>query len=191
MAETQPLITNYCDYIESLQDGEVKALNKAYHDNQYGFPIHNDNELFGRLILEINQAGLSWITMLKKQDNFRKAFDNFDIAKIAQYGENDRNRLLADSGIIRNRLKIDAVIYNAKVITGLQKEYGSFEKWLDINHPRTKEEWIKLFKKHFKFVGGEIVNEFLLSIGFLKGAHKEDCPIHIKILKENPKWNEK
>ena len=186
MAETQPLITSYCDYIESLQDGEVKALNKAYHDNQYGFPIHNDNELFGRLILEINQAGLSWLTMLKKQDNFRKAFDNFDIAKIAQYGENDRNRLLADSGIIRNRLKIDAVIYNAKVITGLQKEYGSFEKWLDINHPRTKEEWIKLFKKHFKFVGGEIVNEFLLSIGFLKGAHKEDCPIHIKILKENP-----
>ena len=122
MAEVQPVITNYCDYIESLQDGETKALNKAYHDNQYGFPIHNDNELFGRLILEINQAGLSWLTMLKKQDNFRKAFDNFDIAKIAEYGENDRSRLLADSGIIRNRLKIDAVIYNAKVITKLQEE---------------------------------------------------------------------
>lgn len=190
MTEPQPIITNYCDYIESLQDGETKALNKAYHDNQYGFPIHNDNELFGRLILEINQAGLSWLTMLKKQDNFRKAFDNFDIAKIAEYGENDRNRLLADSGIIRNRLKIDAVIYNAKVMTKLQEEYGSFERWLDINHPRTKEEWIKLFKKHFKFVGGEIVGEFLMSIGFLKGAHKENCPIYNKILKENPKWND-
>lgn len=181
----------YCDYIANLPDGEVKELNKNYHDSQYGFPIHDDNELFGRLILEINQAGLSWITILKKQSNFRKAFDEFDIGKIANYGEVERTRLLADSGIIRNRLKVDAVIYNAKVIKELQKDYGSFENWLAKNHPRTKDEWVKLFKLHFKFVGGEIVNEFLISAGYLKGAHKEACPFYSEVLMASPKWNEK
>ncbi len=190
MSDNQPIVFSYCDYIENLQDGEVKELNKKYHDTQYGFPIHNDNELFGRLILEINQAGLSWITMLKKQENFRKAFDNFDIQKIATYSEKDVERLLQDSGIIRNKLKINAVIYNAKVVLELQKQYGSFENWLDANHPLSKQEWAKLFKKHFKFVGGEIVGEFLLSTGYLKGAHKEDCPIFAKILETNPKWKD-
>lgn len=183
-------ITSYCDYIENLPDGESKELNKLYHDKQYGFPIHNDNELFGRLILEINQAGLSWNTILKKQHNFRKAFDQFDIETIASYTEADRARLLADSGIIRNKLKIDAVIFNAKVIVALQKEFGSLENWLDLNAPRRKEQWVNLFKKHFKFVGGEIVNEFLISTGYLKGAHKEECPLHNQILKLNPKWQE-
>lgn len=190
MEQSNQPITSYCDYITSLPDGDNKELNKKYHDNQYGFPIHDDNELFGRLILEINQAGLSWITILKKQHNFRKAFDEFNIAKIARYSEKEKTRLLANSGIIRNRLKIDAVIYNAKVITTLQKEHGSFENWLNKNHPLTKDEWVKLFKKHFKFVGGEIVNEFLISTGYLKGAHKETCPIYNKILKAKPKWNE-
>lgn len=183
-------IASYCDYIRNLQDGEIKDFNKAYHDRQYGFPVHDDNELFGRLILEINQAGLSWTTILKKQDCFRKAFDGFDIGKIAAYGDADRARLLADSGIIRNRLKIDAVIFNAKVVSALQKEYGSFEKWLESCFPSAKEDWVALFKRHFRFVGGEIVNEFLISIGYLKGAHKEDCPIYGEILKTNPKWLE-
>lgn len=187
--QTQPIMW-YCDYIENLPSGENKDLNKSYHDEQYGFPIHNDNELFGRLILEINQAGLSWLTILKKQRNFRNAFDGFDIEKIANYGESDKARLLADSGIIRNKLKINAVIHNARVVLALQKEFGSFEKWLDRNSPRTKDEWVKLFKKHFKFVGGEIVNEFLVSVGYLKGAHKKDCPIYGKILSANPKWKE-
>lgn len=187
--EEQP-ITSYCDYIESAKNDEIKELNKIYHDNQYGFPIHDDNELFGRLILEINQAGLSWNTILKKQGNFRKAFNGFDIARIANYGEADRARLLSDSGIIRNKLKVDAVIYNAKAITELSKEYGSFENWLNFNHPRTKAEWVKLFKKHFRFVGGEIVGEFLISTGYLKGAHKDSCPIYRKILETSPKWTE-
>lgn len=189
MEQVEQPITSYCDYIESLKDDEIKELNKTYHDFQYGYPIHNDNELFGRLILEINQAGLSWNTILKKQSNFRKAYDGFDIARIANYGEADRARLLSDSGIIRNRLKVDAVIYNAKVITAFIKEYGSFENWLNYNNPHTKDEWVKLFKKHFKFVGGEIVGEFLISSGYLKGAHKESCPIYSKILDANPKWN--
>lgn len=189
--ETEKQINpSYCDYIADLPDGESKELNTNYHDKQYGFPIHDDNELFGRLILEINQAGLSWTTILKKQDDFRRAYDGFDIGKIADYGEADRTRLLTDSGIIRNRLKVDAVIYNANVLKRLQEDYGSFENWLAQNHPRTKEEWVKLFKRHFKFVGGEIVNEFLVSTGYLKGAHKETCPVYGRILKANPKWNE-
>jgi DNA-3-methyladenine glycosylase I len=144
--------------------------------------------LFGRLILEINQAGLSWETILKKKDGFRRAYDNFNIEKIAAYTESDRERLLNDSGIIRNRLKMNAAIENAKTILQLQNEYGSFEKWLEHHHQKTKEEWVKLFKKTFKFTGGEIVNEFLMSIGYLKGAHDENCPVHQKILKTKPMW---
>jgi len=178
---------SYCIAIENMS-GDKKALHKAYHDRLYGFPIHDDNELFGRLILEINQAGLSWETILKKEQAFRKAYDNFDIKKVAAYTEKDQARLLADAGIIRNRLKISAAIENAKTILSIQKEHGSFEKWLKHNHPKTKEEWVKLFKTTFKFTGGEIVNEFLMSIGYLPGSHSAECKIHAKILKSKPMW---
>jgi len=167
---------------------ERKALHKNYHDHHYGFPIHDDNELFGRLLLEINQAGLSWETILKKETGFRKAYDNFDISKVAAYTDADRERLLTDSGIIRNRLKINAAIENAKTILRIQEEYGSFEKWLEHHHPKTKEEWTKLFKKTFRFTGGEIVNEFLMSIGYLPGAHDDDCTVYAEILKQEPMW---
>lgn len=182
---------SYCEYVKNLPSGENKNLNKAYHDNQYGFPIHNDNELFGRLILEINQAGLSWTTILKKQESFRIAFDNFNVKKIAAYKSQDINRLLNDKSIIRNKLKINAVIYNANVVLSLQKECGSFENWLNVNHPKTKEEWVKLFKSKFKFVGKEIVNEFLISTGYLKGAHDKNCKVNKKIEKLNPAWKNK
>jgi DNA-3-methyladenine glycosylase I len=178
---------SYCSAIESMQ-GERKALHKAYHDKLYGFPIHDDNELFGRLVLEINQAGLSWETILKKESAFRKAYHNFDIKKVASYKDRDRNRLLADAGIIRNRLKVDAAIDNAKTILALQGEHGSFEHWLHHHHPKPKEEWTKLFKKTFRFTGGEIVNEFLLSTGYLPGAHSADCKIYSKVLRANPMW---
>lgn len=178
---------SYCNAIDSMT-AERKALHKAYHDKLYGFPIHDDNELFGRLILEINQAGLSWETILKKEQGFRKAYHNFNIKKIARYTEADRKKLLVDSEIIRNRLKINAAIENAKSILLLQKEYGSFEKWLEHHHPKTKEEWVKLFKSTFKFTGGEIVNEFLMSIGYLEGAHATDCKIYPAILKKKPMW---
>jgi DNA-3-methyladenine glycosylase I len=167
-----------------------KELHKNYHDNYYGFPIHDDNELFGRLILEINQAGLSWETVLKKEESFRKAYSNFDIRTIAAYTEEDRERLLNDPGIIRNRLKVNAAIENAKTITELQKEFGSFEKWLEHHHPKTLQEWMKLFKKTFKFTGGEIVNEFLMSTGYLKGAHAESCPVYQHVLEQKPLWRE-
>lgn len=176
---------SYCTYCASLP---MDDLNKIYHDTAYGFPISEDNELFGRLILEINQAGLSWALMLKKEKDFRLAFDNFSIAKIALYDDVKISELLENSGIIRNRLKINSVIFNAQKIVSLQKEFGSFAEWLNFHHPLTKEEWMKVFKKNFKFTGGEIVNEFLMSTGYLKGAHDENCTIFDTIIEHNPKW---
>ncbi|MEW5940973.1 MAG: DNA-3-methyladenine glycosylase I, partial [Chloroflexota bacterium] len=100
----------------------------------------------------------------------------------------DRARLLADAGIIRNRLKVNAAIVNAQNILKLQNEFGSFKAWLDARHPRLKEEWVKLFKRTFVFTGGEIVNEFLLSTGYLPGAHEETCPTYKKIKTLHPAW---
>jgi DNA-3-methyladenine glycosylase I len=164
------------------------SVHKAYHDKEYGFPLRDDNDLFARLILEINQAGLSWETILKKKDNFFKAFDDFNIEKVSRYSDKKIEKLLQDAGIIRNRLKIQATIDNAKKIKTLQKEFGSFKNWLDKHHPLTKEEWVKLFKQNFRFTGGEIVNEFLVSTGYLPGAHVQSCPIYEKVLKQKPKW---
>jgi len=178
----------YCQYIETLPPGEKRVLHKNYHDHHYGFPLHDDNELFGRLLLEINQAGLNWEIILKKEPAFRKAFSNYDVKKVASYKEKDRERLLNDAGIIRNRLKINAAIENAKAILALQNEYGSFDKWLEMNFPKTLPEWVKLFKKTFKFTGGEIVNEFLSSIGYLPAMHDKECPAYKKIIKQNPMW---
>jgi DNA-3-methyladenine glycosylase I len=181
---------SYCKFISSLKKDE-QSVHKIYHDTQYGFPIDEDNELFFRLILEINQAGLSWTTILNKQNSFRKAYHNFDIKKVAAYKDKDVQRLLNDAGIIRNRLKVNAAVENARTILALQKEFGSFKKWLAHHHPKSREEWTVLFKKTFRFTGGEIVNEFLMSTGYLPGAHDESCPVHKKVLKAKLKWNEK
>jgi DNA-3-methyladenine glycosylase I len=172
----------YCEYIVTLT-GDQLALHKEYHDNHYGFPIENDDELFERLMFEINQAGLNWILILKKQNNFRKAFDNYNIEKVANYGDKEFLRLMNDQGIIRNRLKINAAIENAKIIQKIREESGSFRKWLDnqAESHGTLEDWTKLFKKTFKFTGGEIVNEFLISTGYLPGAHSPDCPVYKRI----------
>ena len=178
---------HYCEFVAALPSGTDNP-NKHYHDTQYGFPIEDDNELFERLVLEINQAGLSWTLMLKKRQAFQTAFERFDINTVAAFDDTDRERLLADAGIVRNRLKIDAAIFNARQIQALQQEYGSFKNWLDAHHPRSKDEWVKLFKKHFKFVGSEIVGEFLMSTGYLKGAHAESCPVYRKTLKYHLKW---
>ena len=179
---------SYCKYI-NLMKPEEKSVHKDYHDKQYGFPIYDDNELFCRLILEINQAGLSWTTILKKQESFRKAYHNFEIKKVAAYKERDFKRLMNDAGIIRNRLKINAAIENAQTILRLQKDFGSFKDWLDSIHPKTREEWTNVFKTTFRFTGGEIVNEFLVSTGYLPGAHDESCPVFKKTLKSKPPWN--
>jgi DNA-3-methyladenine glycosylase I len=178
---------SYCSVIDHMPP-ERRALHKNYHDNHYGFPIEDDNELFCRLVMEINQAGLSWEIILKKENSFRLAFDNFDIAKVAAYTETDRERLLADPGIIRNRLKVNAAIENAKTIMALQKEHGSFKNWLEQQHPKSKDEWVKIFKKHFKFTGGEIVNEFFMSIGMLPGAHVASCPVYEQNIEAGALW---
>ena len=181
------MATSYCEYV--LDKGK-DTVHRHYHDNEYGFPIQDDNLLFARLVLEINQAGLSWETILKKKDNFFQAFDQFNIDKVARYTDRKKEKLMQDAGIIRNRLKIEATIHNAKAIKNIQKESGSFKKWLDSHHPRTKEEWVRLFKQTFRFTGGEIVNEFLMSTGYLPGSHIDSCPIYKKVLKQKPKWAE-
>jgi DNA-3-methyladenine glycosylase I len=159
-----------------------------YHDREYGFPLTGEAELFERLVLEINQAGLSWLTILKKREAFRKAYDGFDPATVAAYGARDRARLLADAGIIRNRLKVDAAIANAGRLIELRETHGGFDAWLAAHHPRSKSEWVKLFKQTFRFTGGEIVGSFLLSIGYLSGAHDETCPVYRRIAKLRPAW---
>jgi DNA-3-methyladenine glycosylase I len=180
-------LQSYCAFAVSEKAHPVHI---AYHDNEYGFPLRDDNALFERLILEINQAGLSWETILKKQAGFRAAYDGFDIAKVAAYGEADTARLLSDPGIIRNRLKVNAAIENARTLLDIRDEYGSFAAWLDVHHPREKAEWVKLFKKTFRFTGGEIVGEFLMSTGYLPGAHDPNCAIYTKIQNLNPPWQQ-
>lgn len=176
---------SYCDFVHS---GKAHPVHVAYHDHEYGFPLGNDNALFERLVLEINQAGLSWETILKKREGFRAAYDNFDIATVAAYSEDETKRLLSDAAIIRNRLKVDAAIANARTIQTLQQSHGSFAAWLDAHHPRTHAEWVVLFRKTFRFTGGEIVNEFLMSCGYLPGAHDETCPVGVHIKTLNPPW---
>lgn len=164
----------YCEFVRS---GKAHPVHLHYHDQVYGFPVESDDALFERLVLELNQAGLSWETILKKQEGFRAAYDGFSIAQVAAYGDDDIARLLADPGIIRNRLKVRAAITNAQKILEIQQNHGSFKAWLEAHHPQEKAAWVALFKKHFTFVGGEIVGEFLMSCGYLPGAHDPDCPV--------------
>jgi DNA-3-methyladenine glycosylase I len=159
-----------------------------YHDAEYGFPVSDEKALFERLILEINQAGLSWLTILKKRAAFRAAFADFDVDRVAAFGSADTDRLLADPGIIRNRLKIEATTENAKRIQALRQSHGSFAGWLDAHHPRSPDEWTRLFRQTFRFTGGQIVNEFLMSVGYLPGAHVADCPAFTRILEMSPPW---
>lgn len=177
----------YCEFTKDL---DASNHHKVYHDTMYGFPIEDDNELFGRLILEINQAGLSWNTILLKQDNFRVAYSNYTIEEIARYDENKYNSLMLNAGIIRNKLKIRAAIYNAQQILLIQEEFGSFKNWLDFQGDLTLKEWTRLFKKHFKFTGGLIIEEFLMSTGYIEGAHSRNCIIFDEVIASNPKWLE-
>jgi DNA-3-methyladenine glycosylase I len=178
-------MSTYCEYALSPR---AHPIHRWYHDHEHGFPVHDDDRLFERLMLEINQAGLSWDTVLRKLDNFRRAYGGFAVDVVAAYGEADRARLLADPGIIRNRLKVNAAIENARRIVTLRASYGSFAGWLEAHHPLSKEEWVKLFRRTFVFTGKEIVNEFLMSTGYLPGAHHERCPIFERVAALRPAW---
>jgi DNA-3-methyladenine glycosylase I len=158
----------------------------AYHDNEWGIPVHDDRLLFEFLILEGAQAGLSWITILKKRDNFRDAFDNFDYNKVAKYTEEDVKRLLVNSGIIRNQLKIRSATKNAKGFIKIQEEFGSFDKyiWGYVNGKTIQNKWKSmdempakteiaekmskdLKKRGFNFVGPTICYAFMQAVGLV------------------------
>lgn len=164
-------------------------LHGPYHDTEYGFPSEDESVLFERLCLEINQAGLSWLTVLQKRPAFRAAFAGFDADRVAAFGDADVARLLGDAGIVRNRQKIAAVIANARTIQELRRSHGSFAGWLAAHHPLPLDEWTRLFRRTFRFTGGLIVHEFLMSLGYLPGAHEPDCPIYSRALALAPPWS--
>ena len=168
-------------------------LNIVYHDNEWGVPLHDDAKLFEFLILDAFQAGLSWLTMLKKRNNFRNSFDNFDYSKIANYSQKKLDELLKDKGIIRNKLKINAAVSNAKAFIKIQKEFGSFDKYIwkftsnntIVNCFKTFEEIPTetpesqamskdLKKRGFKFVGPTICYAFMQAAGMVND-HEPDC----------------
>jgi DNA-3-methyladenine glycosylase I len=185
----------------AVSSGEIKRcawagsdpLMVAYHDSEWGVPCHDDNELFERLLLECFQAGLSWSTILRKRDNFRRAFEGFDPARIAAYGPADFARLLADAGIVRNRLKVEGATKNARGFLAIQAEHGSFDRylwnWVDgrpvVSRPARLNEVLPstalsdalskdLKRRGFTFVGTTIVYAFLQSVGVVDD-HQADC----------------
>lgn len=172
----------YCD----IAPGH--PLHGPYHDEEYGFPLADEAQLFERLSLEVFQAGLSWLLVLRKREGLRSAFAGFDVDRVAAFGDADIARLQADPAIIRNRLKIAATIENARRIQALRQSDGGLAAWIAAHHPLPLEDWVKLFRKTFKFMGGEVVNEFLMSIGYLPGAHRKDCPVYARIAGRRPPW---
>jgi len=176
------VVSGYCE------TSPGHPLHGPYHDFEYGYPGKDERALFELLCLEIFQAGLSWELVLKKRAGTVSAFDGFDVDTVAAYGETDVARLLDNPDIIRNRLKVNSIIHNAGVIQELRASHDGFAKWLAAHHPQDLAAWVKLFKKTFKFTGPEVVNEFLMSTGYLEGAHQESCPVYQKIAKTNPPW---
>jgi DNA-3-methyladenine glycosylase I len=177
-------MASYCDFAAGNE------IHGPYHDTEYGFPVEDESVLFERLILEINQAGLNWDLILKKREGFRKAYSGFDVDTVADYDDADRERLLSDARIIRNRLKVEAAIFNAGVIREMRHSHGGFAGWLRAHHPRDRISWVKLFRKTFRFTGGEITGEFLMSIAYLPSPHRWDCPVYRKIARLEPPWME-
>ncbi len=168
---------SYCSY---CREQEKDSIHRWYHDVVYGKMSKNDNELFGRLIMEINQAGLSWDIVLQKYDGIKKAYAQFEVQKVAQFESNKIASMMKNPQIIRHELKIRSIVYNAQQILQIQKEFGTFKKWILMNKQNSLDNWVKVFKKNFKFVGKEIVKEFLTSNGILNGAHDKNCPEYLK-----------
>ena len=163
-------------------------VHQPYHDREYGFPVEDETVLFERLCLEIFQAGLSWEIVLKKRAALNRAFAGFGVDTVAAFGAADLERLLHDAAIIRNRRKIEAVIANAAAVQALRGSAFGFSRWLAAHHPRPHEAWLRLFRETFRFMGAEVVREFLLSTGYLPGAHAPDCPVHAVIVRMAPPW---
>ncbi len=183
-------MTKRCPWVSDLE------IYQKYHDEEWGIPLHDDQKLFELLILEGAQAGLSWLTVLKKRDNYRQAFDNFDAKKIAKYDQKKINELLNNEGIIRNRLKIHSTIQNAKAFLQIQKEFGSFDQyiWAFVDHKTIKNKFKTLKdypaktplsdqiakdlkKRGMNFVGSTIIYAFMQAAG-LVNDHTTDCDFH-------------
>jgi DNA-3-methyladenine glycosylase I len=177
-------MTSYCDFAAGNE------IHGPYHDREYGFPIEDESGLFERLLLEINQAGLSWELILKKRGGFREAYRGFDVDRVAAFDESDHARLLADPRVIRNRLKVNAAVSNARVIRDMRDSHGGFAGWLRAHHPLHRQDWVKLFRGTFRFTGGEITGEFLTSIGYLPSPHRVECPVYARIARLSPPWME-
>ena len=175
-------MSSYCDVAPG------HPVHGSYHDSEYGFPLEDEAGLFERQSLEVFQAGLSWEIVLKKRPTTVTAFDGFNVDTVAAYGNREVARLLADPGIIRNRRKVAAIIENAQRLVALRESDGGFASWIEAHHPQAKDDWVKLFRETFVFMGGEIVGEFLMSIGYLPGTHREDCPIYQRIAALDPPW---
>ena len=173
----------------------------AYHDEDWGVPVHDDRELFEKLILDGAQAGLSWLTILKKRENYRRAYEGFIIEKVARYTEKDEQRLLQDEGIVRNRLKIKASVLNAKATLAVQKEFGSLDAFLwsfvggkplqnkrqsmaDVPARSAESDAMSkaLLKRGFKFVGSTICYAFMQAVGMVND-HLVTCPRHKAVSK--------
>lgn len=167
------MASNYCEYARKLPENNY---HRRHHDEEHGILAKDDDDLFRRLILEINQAGLSFDMVLKRKTGIYAVYSS--ISEVANFGQKDVKRLLRDDRIIKNRLKIEAAIYNAKRILEIQKEFGSFKGWLDKRKGMKLDDWVMEFKMNFKFTGGEIVNEFLMSTCYLPGAHENGCTIY-------------
>ena len=168
---------SYCSY---CRNQPKDSIHHWYHDEVYGKMSEDDNELFGRLVMEINQAGLSWNTVLQKYEGLKLAYSQFNLQKVSMYKEQDISELMGNKNIIRHELKIRSIVYNAQQILEIQKEFGTFKNWIMLQNQISIENWVKLFKKNFKFVGKEIVKEFLTSNGILNGAHENNCPEYMK-----------
>jgi DNA-3-methyladenine glycosylase I len=177
------------------------SLYVKYHDDEWGVPLHNDCGLFEFLILESAQAGLSWLTILRKRDNYRNAFDGFDAQKVADYSATDVQRLLADPGIVRNRLKIESTIKNARCVLAIREEFGSFDSflWRYVDHQPRQNAWRSLAevpastalsdkiskdlkKRGFNFVGSTICYSFMQAVGMVND-HLVCCFRHDEVKK--------
>lgn len=177
-----------CEWVEGQPEIYIK-----YHDEEWGIPVHDDRRLFAKLVLDGAQAGLSWLTILKKREAYYKAFDDFDIEKVADYGEKDIERLMNDAGIVRNRLKIKSAVENAKAVLSIQKEFGSFDNYLwdfvqdkpiisefisvselPAKTPLSEKISKDLKKRGMNFVGPTIIYAFMQAIGMVND-HTTDC----------------
>jgi DNA-3-methyladenine glycosylase I len=176
----------------------------SYHDNEWGVPVHQDRRLFEFLVLEGAQAGLSWLTILKKREHYREAFDGFDVQRIARYGRNDITRLLRDPGIVRNRLKVEAAIRNARGVLAIQEEHGSLDAflWRYVDGAPVQNAWKRmasipaetresdrmskdLRKRGFNFVGSTICYAFMQAVGMVND-HLADCFRYRELAGRNP-----